>query len=219
MLIQVLMLTLFACPDPTTAADLGNPGPGGAAPGAPGGPGPTMDGPPPAPGDFNMADGAGVVVSGTLSYAGTQTGQLRIEFLATEDDAPPRLLHVEKLEAFGSFSVSTPPNTGPVALVAFVDVNGDGPSATDPAGLTRISIEETNLDGVELVLSDSPDLGDLTPGDAAPPTATDGAKGAASETPEIAVPTSPSPDAPTTPEAELAPPAGDEAPAENDDSE
>lgn len=219
MLIPVLMLTLFACPDPTTAAELGNPGPGGAAPGAPGGPGPTMDGPPPAPGDFNVADGAGVVVSGTLTYEGTQTGQLRIEFLATEDDAPPRLLHVEKLESLGPFSVSTPPNTGPVALVAFLDVNGDGPSATDPAGLSRIAIEETNLDGVTLVLSDSPDLGDLTPGDAAPPTATDGAKGAASEAPEIEVPSAPSADTPGEPEPEAAAPEGAEAPAENGDSE
>ena len=187
MIAHFLMLTLFACPDPTTAAELGNPGPGGAAPGAAGGPQPAMDGPPPAPGNFNVADGAGVVVSGALAYPGNQSGQLRLDFLATEDDAPPRLLHVEKLDAFGSYSVSTPPNTGSVAIVAFVDVNNDGPSPTDPAGMIRINIEESNIDSADITLSDEPDLGDLTPGDVGPSTATVAADGAAPEAPEIDV--------------------------------
>lgn len=187
MIAHLLLLTLFACPDPTTAAELGNPGPGGAAPGSPGGPQSAMDGPPPAPGNFNVADGAGVVVSGTLAYPGNQSGQLRLDFLATEDDAPPRLLHVEKLDAFGSYSVSTPPNTGSVAIVAFVDVNNDGPSPTDPAGMIRINIEESNIESADITLSDEPDLGDLTPGDVGPSTANDATDGAAPEAPEIDV--------------------------------
>ena len=150
-----------------------------------------MDGPPPVPGDFNVADGAGVVVSGTLAYSGTEQGQLRIYFLATEEGAPPRLLHIEKLDAVGPYSVSTPPNTGPIALVAFIDIDNDGPSPKDPAGMVRITIEESSMDAVDISLSDTPDLGDLTPGDAAPPEATDGAKGSASENPEIALPPGP----------------------------
>ena len=171
MIIQLLFLTLFACPDPTTAADLGNPGPGGAQPGTPGGPNPGEggpQGPPPAPGQFNVEAGTGVGISGTLSYEGSKEGQLRVDFLATEDDAPPRLLHVEKLDAFGTFNVATPPNTGSVAIVAFVDIDGDGPSPADPAGMTRVSILESDLTDVDIELSDTPDLGDLTPGTAGP---------------------------------------------------
>jgi hypothetical protein len=171
MITQLLLLTLFACPDPTTAADLGNPGPGGGQPGAAGGPNPgegAPQGPPPAPGQFNVEAGTGVGISGTLSYEGSQEGQLRVDFLATEDDAPPRLLHVEKLDAFGAFTVATPPNTGSVAIVAFVDIDGDGPSPGDPAGMTRVSIGEANLTDVNIELSDTPDLGDLTPGTAGP---------------------------------------------------
>ncbi len=172
-----------------------------------------MDGPPPVPGDFNVADGAGVVVSGTLTYAGTQEGQLRVDFLATENDAPPRLLHIEKLDAVGPYSISTPPNTGPVALVAFIDIDNDGPSPKDPAGMVRINIEESSMDSVDISLSDTPDLGDLTPGDAAPPEAIDGAKGSASENPEIALPPSPATTA-SGPEAVdgTVEPALDEAP-------
>lgn len=187
MFVHLLMLTLFACPDPTTAADLGNPGPGGAAPGAAGGPQPATDGPPPAPGNFNVEAGTGVTITGTLAYAGNQEGQLRLDFLVTEEDAPPRLLHIEKLDAFGSYAVSTPPNTGSVAIVAFVDVAGDGPSPSDPAGMIRIEIDDANIEGADIELSDAPDLGDLTPGDAAPTDAPISQDGSAPTEPEVSV--------------------------------
>lgn len=218
MITQLLFLTLFACPDPTTAADLGNPGPGGAQPGTAGSPNPGeggSQGPPPAPGQFNVAAGTGVGVSGTLSYEGSKEGQLRVDFLATEDDAPPRLLHVEKLDAFGAFTVATPPNTGSVAIVAFVDIDGDGPSPGDPAGMTRVSIEEANLTGVDIELSDSPDLGDLTPGTAGPAPVDDGGEAVPSEEP-----TPSAEDEPAEPPTEAEVPAPEaEAPAPEAEAE
>ena len=56
-----------------------------------------------------------------------------------------------------------PSNTGEVSLVAFVDVDEDGPSPTDPAGRADIEIAEETLADLRIDLSDEPELGDLTP--------------------------------------------------------
>ena len=149
-----------------------------------------------------MAEGTGVGVSGTLTYEGSKKGQVRLDFLATEDDAPPRLLHVEKLDGGGAFTVATPPNTGSVAIVAFVDVDDDGPSPGDPAGMTRVAIEEADIADVNIELSDSPDLGDLTPGTAGPATDEVAVEEAAPEEP-----------APTTDNEPAEPPPPAETPA------
>jgi hypothetical protein len=181
MLTHFLFLLLAGCPDPTTAADLGNPGPGGATPGgeAPGG------GPPPEPGQFKLAQGAGVTISGTLSYSGSRAGQVRIDILRTAEDSPPMLLHVEKVDAIGTYAIQAPPNTGAVSLVAFVDSADDGPSTDDPAGLITIEIGDADLAEIDIQLSDEPDLGELTPGDAPPPPAGHATDDAAAEAPAI----------------------------------
>ena len=190
MFLSVFFVLLQGCPDPTTAADLGNPGPGGGAPGPADGPGPGFaEGPPPAPDQFDVGDEGGVLIGGVLEYSGDKTGQVRLDFLRTEGDAPPQLLHVEKLDALGPFEMRVPANTGPVTIVAFVDIDDDGPNSTDPAGLVQLAIEEAAMSNVSIVLSDAPDLGALTPG-SAPPSATD-ASGAAPEAPEIETPKAP----------------------------
>jgi len=165
----MLFFILSGCPDPTTAADLGNPGPGGGPAGgsAPSEGGP--QGPPPEPGSFSLDDDAGIRVSGILAYSGSEKGSLRIDVLKKEDDLPPQLLHIENPDALGAFSFQAPPNTGAVTLVAFIDVSSDGPSADDPAGLLSIEIGESPVADIEIQLSDDPDLGELTPGDAPPP--------------------------------------------------
>jgi hypothetical protein len=184
MLTHLMFLMLAGCPDPTTAADLGNPGPGGAAPGGNGTEG-APQGPPPEPGNFDLDDGAGVTVSGTLRYTGEAKGMVRIDVLKKEEDAPPQLLHVEKLDAAGAFSFQAPSNTGEVSLVAFVDVDEDGPSPTDPAGRADIEIAEATVADLQIDLSDEPELGDLTPGDAPAPGDILGEDGAAPTNPEI----------------------------------
>ena len=189
MLAAAVLLILQGCPDPTTAAELGNPGPGGGSPGGEGGPAPAgsaaSPGPPPSPGSFDVPDGAGVVVSGTLTYEGTKEGEVRIDFLQREGDAPPQLLHVEILESVGVFSISAPPNLGETVMVAFIDVDQDGPSATDPAGMHTIVIEEGEILNLSIALSDEPDLGNFTPGNNAPPDALPAIDGAAPTNPEV----------------------------------
>jgi hypothetical protein len=69
------VLMLQACPDPTTASDLGH-GPGGGPAGGPAGggsagPGQPL-GPPPEAGSFQVEDGSGVTISGTLVYEGSK---------------------------------------------------------------------------------------------------------------------------------------------------
>jgi len=210
MLVPTLLFLLQGCPDPTTAADLGNPGPGGAQPGAADGPGPQPgsagQGPPPQPGEFDVSAEGGVTISGMLTYDGSETGQVRLDFLRTEGDGPPHLLHVEKLDALGAFSMQVPSNTGPVTIVAFVDIDDDGPSTSDPAGLVQLAIEEAPLANVSIALIDSPDLGALTPGNEPPPGTEP--TGAAPEEPEVLMPTGDSPDA----EAEIPPAAATETP-------
>ena len=212
MLTHLMFFMLAGCPDPTTAADLGNPGPGGGAPG-PGGAGTegAPQGPPPEPGNFSLDDGAGVTVSGTLKYTGEAKGGVRIDVLRKEDDAPPQLLHVEKLDAPGAFSFQAPSNTGEVSLVAFVDVDDDGPSPSDPAGRADIEIAEETVGELVIDLSDEPELGDLTPGDAPAPADVLAEDGAAPTNPEVGTdtPEAPPTDAPEAPAVEA--PAATEA--------
>ena len=192
MIVSFMLVFLQGCPDPTTAADLGNPGPGGAAPGAADGPAPGADGagfgPPPAPEQFSVEEG-GVAISGTLQYTGDKKGQVRLDFLRTEGDAPPHLLHVEKLADLGAFEMRVPANTGPVTVVAFVDVEDDGPNSTDPAGMVQLAIEEAAITDVAITLSDAPDLGALTPGNEPPPEVN--GSGSAPEQPEVIPPKAP----------------------------
>jgi len=156
-----------------------------------------------------MEDGAGVTVSGTLRYTGESKGMVRIDVLRREDDAPPQLLHVEKLDAPGDFTFQAPSNTGAVSLVAFVDVDEDGPSPTDPAGRADIEIAEETVGDLRIDLSDEPELGDLTPGDAPAPSDAPSQDGAAPTDPEITTdppveaPAADPADSATNPDAEV----------------
>jgi hypothetical protein len=148
----------------------------------------------------------GVTISGSLSYEGSVKGQVRLDFLRTEGDGPPHLLHVEKLDDLGTFSMQVPSNTGPVTVVAFIDVDNDGPNSSDPAGLVQLAIEESTIANVSITLADSPDLGDLTPGDDPPPGTE--VTGAAAEEPPVLPPNPEVPEA----EAPTQPPAAPDAP-------
>ena len=230
MFLSTLLVFLHGCPDPTTAADLGNPGPGGAAPGSGDGP-PPHDagagmGPPPAPEQFDVGDQGGVSISGQLQYTGDQKGQVRLDFLRTDGDTPPHLLHVEKLDQIGPFDMRVPANTGPITIVAFVDVDDDGPNSTDPAGMAQVAIEEAAITNLSIELSDSPDLGALTPGNAPPPEAE--LSGSAPEDPQVVpeegLPGKAEPPPAKEEEAVLSPSPGEEnptdaAPTETVDSE
>ena len=168
-MLALLWLSLQACPDPTTASDLGH-GPGGGGGGGGGAPGSGAGkplGPPPDAGSFQVEEGTGVTISGTLAYDGSKTGVFRIDFLQKEGEAPPTLAHMLELEGPGPFTVEAPKETGALYVVGFIDVKGDGPNASDPAGRLEepIVVASAAIADLVLTLSDAPDLGDLTPGD------------------------------------------------------
>lgn len=165
----VLMATvLTACPDPAatssgsggpTAAGGAAPNPGGGGGGGGGSPGPAQD-----VADWTEIEGDAVTLSGTLTYAGSKKGSLRLDFLGA--GSLGGLQHTTTLDAVGPWSVQAPASLGEVYVVAFVDLDSDGPSPTDPAGRTAdtVTVGAEDVAGIDIELSDSPDLGDLTPG-------------------------------------------------------
>lgn len=170
----ILLLAATGCPEPELSQGPGGAQPaGGAAPGTPGG---TEGGPPggaappsgarPQDAKWSPDPSQAVEVSGQASYSGTAAGPLRIDFLRKTEGQPPELVHSLDLPGPGAWTVAAPQGTGAVHLVAFIDKAGDGPSADDPAARTSVPvvIEAASLSGIDLVLSDTPDLGDLTPG-------------------------------------------------------
>lgn len=180
MLVRLLPLFLLvACPDPTQSG--GNAGggapipagapmpggvPGGGMPGAGGGPGGAGGGAGLRPtSSFDVEAGQGVKVAGTVSYEGTKTGQYRVDFLRQNPGSFPELLHSLTLEKPGAWEVEAPKNAGEVAVVGFLDADGNGPSDGEPAGLLdpALKIADQPIAGVNLVLTDNPDLKDLKP--------------------------------------------------------
>ena len=102
------------------------PGPGAGA-AQPGGPGRQE------PQGFTVAPGQGVQVSGTLSYAGSRTGVIRVDFLrAPSGGEIPSAVHSLTLDAPGPWSVEVPKDFGALQVCAFIDTNGDGPSRGEP---------------------------------------------------------------------------------------
>ena len=114
---------------------------------------------------FEVPAGTGVKVSGTVVYAGSKTGQYRIDFLKPNKGSFPELLHSITLDKPGAWEIEAPKGTGEVAVVGFLDADGNGPSDGEPAALTDppLTIGDKAITGVTLTLSDTPDLKDLKP--------------------------------------------------------
>lgn len=225
---RLLLLLPFAllagCPDPSAPADDptadpgmggGGAGGGGGEPGGGGAGGAPMT--PPAIGSakFDVKPGEGVKLSGTISYSGTKTGPIHIDFLSPgENGSFPGLLASMTIEKAGPWETEAPKGLGKVGVVGYVDVAGDGPNDGDPAA--RISglldIGSDAITGLDLALSDTPDLGEFTPGkgDKGPPPGTapaDGAAAGGAPPVEGAAPAGAAP-------ADGAPPAGGAPPAD-----
>ena len=173
-----LALPLIACP--AEVPDNMATGPGGG----PSGTGnPTPSGAPPLVptevnmAQFNLGEGEGVTLTGTLSYGGEQEGKLLLQILTIREDGP-FLEHSQDLEETGPFSLEVPKMLGEARMVVFLDSAGDGASASDPAGMRTITVGLSALQGVDIEIVDDADLGDLAPGGhgemSAPPPATDG---------------------------------------------
>jgi len=174
-------LLLTGCPEspenlpdgsPIPAVD-GAPGIGPSAPGSPGG-----SIPDPASTSFEVKEGEGLLLSGEIVYAGKEEGEILLQILSMEENQPPKLLHHQVLESIGAFQIETPGDLGSIRLIAFLDAGDDGPSPADPAAVLKLEISTESHTDLALVLEDTPDLGDMTPG-------TDHSQGLAPSTPEV----------------------------------
>ena len=173
-----------AAGDPETAgAPTAEGAAGGVAGGVAGGtPLPNSTGIPPVEATPSTGEpGAGqVALSGTLSYEGSKEGQYRIEFLLVSDGGPPTMVHYEPIAELGEWMAFAPVNAGEIRVVAFLDQAGDGASSDDPAAAwpRPVEVGSDPITGIDLVLTDTPDLGELAPKDhmdAGMPPAGDGA--------------------------------------------
>jgi len=179
-LLLALPLLLAACPDPAQNKDKAGPMPGGMPPevgmpaGTPPGAGGEM-GPGAAPGGapagmrpnarFDVEAGQGVKISGTLTYAGSATGTLRLDVLRTGTSQFPELVHTAVIDKPGPFEIEAPKAYGDVRIMSFIDTSDNGPSPGEPAGGWEpvITIGSEPVTGIDIVLADRPDLKDLAP--------------------------------------------------------
>lgn len=169
------LLLLTACPDPAGTSSVELPEGAKAAGESPAGdpaakgadaPGSTPSSIAAPPVGFAVKEGEGVTISGTLSYTGAKTGRVRIDFLRMSDKQPPQLAHTVELPKLGEWTVTAPASFGDLRVVGFLDQTGDGPSKEDPAFAwpSIVKVETEPVNGVDLVLTDTPELGELTPG-------------------------------------------------------
>ena len=208
------LVALTACPETPTEGTAPTPDDGTVAPDHDPGAGPASPDDQPHNMGFDLTDGS-VKIGGTIDYAGEISGRIRLDFLTQEGIAAPALVHTAELTSLGDWSEEVPKEYGALHIVAFIDKDGDGPNAGDPATKTEIEVGAEDVTGVDLVLQDGFDLAADTPpqpGVDGPQTPEGGDPGAAPEGSEA-------PDAEPEAEhgAEEAPPeqpaeAGDAAP-------
>jgi hypothetical protein len=108
---------------------------------------------------FLVGEGEGVEVAGTVRYGGTAEGRIFVDVLdaaADGDKEAMKLLHSSTLDAVGAFSITAPVNLGPVRLCAFIDVDDNGPTPTDPKAISLepVVIGSKAITGISLELLD-----------------------------------------------------------------
>jgi len=114
---------------------------------------------------FELADGEGVELSGTITISDEllAAGQLRIEILSG-GGAEPTLLHAEILEQGGPWSVIAPKDLGEIQILAYIDENANGPSADEPHGeIVEVDVEDEALPGLDFAVEGSVDGRSATP--------------------------------------------------------
>ncbi len=162
--IAATLVLSSACSGPEPATDPGL-APGGAGTAAPAdaadAPAPDGDRPPAFgrvdPPGFILADDEGVELSGVTAYLDElpPVGTLRIELSSITEGGESTLLVVQDLEELGAWSMRVPQDIGPVNLLAYFDVEMNGPSVGEPsAALTEpIVVAQQDIGGIELVIS------------------------------------------------------------------
>ncbi|MFT5683217.1 MAG: hypothetical protein ACI8RZ_004146 [Myxococcota bacterium] len=144
--------------------------------------------------------GETVTLSGTVAGL-TGQGSMIIELVRPD----------AKVSAYGfacpmssDFSLPVPVGLGTVGVGVFVDSNGNGPDTADIAGRhsAHIEVGTEDISGLTITVSESPDLGDITPPFSMPNAPRDGQPPGEGEPPA----------AEDAPPGEGTPPAGDAPP-------
>lgn len=185
--------------------------PEGGAPGAPNeeGEAPAEAGKGVEASEFDIEEGQGILVSGTVTYSGSQDGDIRVDLLKEnyQGSAMPKVMTTVAVASDGTFQIEVPKGFGKVNVVAFLDFDGNGISPGEPiAAKNGVNIKNAAISGLKLKLGDDPsDIEVRLPPieGAAPP---DGAA------PEGEPPAAPPKDGEPPPEG--APPAGGGPPTE-----
>ena len=84
-----------------------------------------------------------ITISGTLSFAGTASGSIRLDVQKVRTGSAPMLIHTMELQSIDeAFSFDAPKGYGKIIITGFIDEAGDGPSPNDPQGRINIEIKE-----------------------------------------------------------------------------
>ncbi len=176
---------LAGCPSPPSTDGGNKGGGGGGGEGGEGGGGEGGGGGATAPEDGQLPPGTGhqppsefdappeksVKLSGTVSYAGTRTGELYVDFVKKEEggNPPMRIVHSIKLDALGAWEVLAPKGTGVVDVVGFIDMNANGPSRGEPIGAVMdLEIGEVDIADLAIEITDEEEGPDDESPDGAP---------------------------------------------------
>jgi len=102
------------------------------------------------------ATGPTVEVSGVVGYNGSQSGNIRVDFVQRDaGSGRNRVVHALHLEELGAWSAQLPVNAGEFSLVAFIDVDGNGPGPSEPAiQIEGFTVGTEALAGLSLQLVD-----------------------------------------------------------------
>jgi hypothetical protein len=126
-------------------------------PGAPGGSGEGGGGSgsiPTQPDPFEAYPGPRVTIRGQVLWQGE--GVVDLDLFKPDSHAPGGRDLIGKIKLnLGDYEFQVPAGFGPLELEAFVDVAGDGPSATDPSAAYEgnpLLVSTTDLDGVDFEL-------------------------------------------------------------------
>ena len=168
-LILCMSVVLIGCPDTSsvvtsTGTESSGTGVGTAIDGTT--PAPPPNSPESSPA-FVVTAGEGVKVSGTVAYAGTLEGKFHVDFVeAPQPGHFPKLVHSVLVPSAGAWEVEVPKAYGKVGVMAYLDLGGDGPTATDPAARVAglVEIGDADIKGLTLLCAENADLGEFTPG-------------------------------------------------------
>jgi len=104
---------------------------------------------------FPAHTGARVRLSGRLVWTGDQL--VNVDLFKLDASAPGGRTIAGKLKVkAGEFSFTAPADFGPMDIEAFVDLAGDGPSATDPSGRCSqnpLTVGSEDIDGLSIEIA------------------------------------------------------------------